>query len=438
MCWSIILWIQTIPTIASKCRYQLTPHVKLKDIQGLYSYYGAISSYSDKQSLVLWSLLNVNNDYILMDDLYRLLPALFLMVALWFVIEGVTLIVSLTAWTMGRSVQSFLLWTAAMMFCNYALHSYRPVLSTWLLQRLCNDMHPCLLTPYSGSIASLLIQLWMLWSIMSWLYGYYMVRCSYYWLRGDKWSLHNLIVTLFHHEHHSVGQLSLWLSLAIQAAAPPTVILAFVGMGSLILAPIPSVSLVWIQLPSLAILFWVEFKHAWVVHCLTLWAMQLMLWLNLLLVSHLLSWSKWVSGPMRNNPSSWCWCASLSYWLCVRAIPLHKMEYWLPIHSRSSIWIQVRMKGTILHQLLHLSLLLLLHLPIPLLIMQQLETVILCQAWVVFGADCVVTSLAIEREAVLSLWLQTKSHFWSTKICAMMFVKHFQVLPPLLIPLRVP
>ena len=31
-----------------QCRYQLTPHVKLKDIQGLHSHYGAISSYGDK------------------------------------------------------------------------------------------------------------------------------------------------------------------------------------------------------------------------------------------------------------------------------------------------------------------------------------------------------------------------------------------------------
>ena len=45
--------------------------MKLKDIQGVFSYYGAISSYGDKQSLVLWSLLNVNHDYILMNDLYR-------------------------------------------------------------------------------------------------------------------------------------------------------------------------------------------------------------------------------------------------------------------------------------------------------------------------------------------------------------------------------
>ena len=52
------------------------------------------------------------------------------------------------------------------------------------------------------------------------------------------------------------------------------------------------------------------------------------------------------------------------------------MEDWLLIHSRSSVWIQVHMNGTIQHQLLHLLLLLLLHLPIPLLIMQQLETVI--------------------------------------------------------------
>ena len=59
-----------------QCGYQSTPHVKLKDIQGLYSYYGAISSYSDRQSLVLWSLLNVKNDYILMNDLYCLLNAL--------------------------------------------------------------------------------------------------------------------------------------------------------------------------------------------------------------------------------------------------------------------------------------------------------------------------------------------------------------------------
>ena len=57
----------------------------------------------------------------------------------------------------------------------------------------------------------------------------------------------------------------------------------------------------------------------------------------------------------------------------------------------------------------------------------------------IIGADGVVTSLAIGREKhVLSLPLQTKSHFWSMKICAMMFVKHFQILPPLLIPLRVP
>ena len=41
--------------------YQSTPHVKLKDIQGVFSYYGAISSYGDKQSLVLWHLLNVNH-----------------------------------------------------------------------------------------------------------------------------------------------------------------------------------------------------------------------------------------------------------------------------------------------------------------------------------------------------------------------------------------
>ena len=60
----------------SQHRYQLTPHVKLKDIQGLYTYYGTISSYGDQHSLVLWSLLNVNNDYILVNDLYCLLTAL--------------------------------------------------------------------------------------------------------------------------------------------------------------------------------------------------------------------------------------------------------------------------------------------------------------------------------------------------------------------------
>ena len=44
----------------------------------------------------------------------------------------------------------------------------------------------------------------------------------------------------------------------------------------------------------------------------------------------------------------------------------------------------------------------------------------------------------LREKHVLSLPLQTKSHFFSTKICATMFVKHFQVLPPSLIPLRVP
>ena len=44
----------------------------------------------------------------------------------------------------------------------------------------------------------------------------------------------------------------------------------------------------------------------------------------------------------------------------------------------------------------------------------------------------------LREKHVLSLPLQTKSHFCSMKICAMMFVKHFQILPPLLIPLRVP
>ena len=59
-----------------QCRYQLTQHVKLKDIQGVFSYYGSISSYGDKQSLVLWSLLDVNNDYVLVNNLYHLLAAL--------------------------------------------------------------------------------------------------------------------------------------------------------------------------------------------------------------------------------------------------------------------------------------------------------------------------------------------------------------------------
>ena len=53
-----------------QCGYQSTPHVKLKDIQGGFSYYGAISSYGDQQSLVLWSLLNVKHCYVLMNDLY--------------------------------------------------------------------------------------------------------------------------------------------------------------------------------------------------------------------------------------------------------------------------------------------------------------------------------------------------------------------------------
>ena len=44
--------------------------MKRKDIHGLYSYYGAISSYGDQQSLVIWSLLNVNHDYTLVNDLY--------------------------------------------------------------------------------------------------------------------------------------------------------------------------------------------------------------------------------------------------------------------------------------------------------------------------------------------------------------------------------
>ena len=67
---------------------------------------------------------------------------------------------------------------------------------------------------------------------------------------------HNLIVTaLFCLEHQSAVSM---INLAIQAAAPPTVILAFVAMGSLILALILSVSMVWIQLPSLAF----PFQHA--------------------------------------------------------------------------------------------------------------------------------------------------------------------------------
>ena len=52
----------------------------------------------------------------------------------------------------------------------------------------------------------------------------------------------------------------------------------------------------------------------------------------------------------------------------------------------------------------------------------------------IIGADGVVTSLVLREKHVLSLPLQTKSHFWSMKICAMMFAKHFQILPPLLIP----
>ena len=44
----------------------------------------------------------------------------------------------------------------------------------------------------------------------------------------------------------------------------------------------------------------------------------------------------------------------------------------------------------------------------------------------------------LREKHVLSLSLWTKSHFWSVKICAMMFAKHFQVFPPSSIPLRVP
>ena len=364
------------------------------------------------------------------------------------------------------SQMASLLWIVTTMFCDYASHGYGPMLSRWLLQRL-HNMHACLLTPCSGSITSLLIQLWMLWSMMSWftwmLHGWMLQLLIVGWQTITTWlSLCSALNT---------SLLSLWLSLAIQAAALPKVLLAFVAMGSLILALILSVSMVWIQLPLLTI----PFQCAWVVHCLTIQGMQLpsVLQLNLLLVSHLLSWSKWVSDPMRNNPSLWCWCASLSYWPCVRELSSRTMEDWLPIHSISKVWMQVCKFGTILHQLLHLLLILLWHLPIPLLIMQQWEPVILCQAWVLQHGSLqqckfmkspktlvmpwLWTQMVYQRlvwillvltvwsfpwilreKHVLSLPLQTKSHFWSMKICAMMFVKHFQVLPPSLIPLRVP
>ena len=99
--------------------YQLTPHVKLKDIQGVFSYYGAISSYSGQQSLVLWSLLNVNHCYIHMNDLYCSVlcdPR-----------SHTDSVVDCL--DHGRSVQSFLLWTMTAMFCDYTLHGYRPMLS---------------------------------------------------------------------------------------------------------------------------------------------------------------------------------------------------------------------------------------------------------------------------------------------------------------------
>ena len=63
---------------------------------------------------------------------------------------------------------------------------------------------------------------------------------------------HNLIVTLFCLEHHSAVSM---IKLGYTSCSSTYSDLAFVAMGSLILAQILSMSMVWIQLPSLAIPF---------------------------------------------------------------------------------------------------------------------------------------------------------------------------------------